>query len=52
MAISAFAKVRHAEIQRLDWANLDKAASIIEIQAGAAKTASRRMIPILPNLAA
>jgi integrase len=52
MAISAFAGVRHAEIQRLDWANLDQAASIIEIRAGAAKTASRRVIPILPNLAA
>ena len=52
MAISAFAGVRHAEIQRLDWANVDKAAGIIEIRAGAAKTASRRVIPILPNLAA
>ena len=52
MAISAFAGVRHAEIQRLDWANVDKEASIIEIRAGAAKTASRRVIPILPNLAA
>jgi integrase len=52
MAISAFAGVRHAEIQRLDWANVNKAAGIIEIKAGAAKTASRRVIPILPNLAA
>ncbi len=52
MAISAFAGVRHAEIQRLDWANVDQAASIIEIRADAAKTASRRVIPILPNLAA
>jgi integrase len=52
MAISAFAGVRHAEIQRLDWANVNQAAGIIEIKAGAAKTASRRVIPILPNLAA
>jgi len=52
MTISAFAGVRHAEIQRLDWANVNKAAGIIEIKAGAAKTASRRVIPILPNLAA
>jgi integrase len=52
MAVSAFAGVRHAEIQRLDWANVNKAAGIIEIKAGAAKTASRRVIPILPNLAA
>ena len=52
LAISAFAGVRHAEIQRLDWAQVNKAAGIIEIKAGAAKTASRRVIPILPNLAA
>jgi integrase len=52
MAISAFAGVRHAEIQRLDWADVNQAAGIIEIHAGAAKTASRRVIPILPNLAA
>ncbi len=52
MAISAFAGVRHAEIQRLDWANVDKEAAIIEIRAGTAKTASRRGIPIQPNLAA
>jgi integrase len=52
MAVSAFAGVRHAEIQRLDWANVNQAAGIIEIKAGAAKTASRRVIPILPNLAA
>ena len=52
LAISAFAGVRHAEIQRLDWAQLNRNAKIIEIKAGAAKTASRRVIPILPNLAA
>ena len=52
MAISAFAGVRHAEIQRLDWKHVNQAAGIIEIRAGTAKTASRRVIPILPNLAA
>ncbi len=52
MAISAFAGVRHAEIQRLDWKHVNQAAGIIEIRAGAAKTASRRVIPILPNPAA
>ncbi len=51
LAISAFAGVRHAELQRLDWADLKRQAGIIEIKAGAAKTASRRVIPILPNLA-
>jgi integrase len=52
LAISAFAGVRHAELERLDWANLNRKAKIIEIKAGTAKTASRRVIPILPNLAA
>ena len=33
MAISAFAGVRHAEIQRLDWANVDKAACDGEVVA-------------------
>lgn len=51
LAISAFAGVRHAELQRLDWANVNRKAKIIEIKAGAAKTASRRVIPIEPNLA-
>jgi integrase len=43
--------VRHAELQRLDWANVKRKAKIIEIKAGTAKTASRRVIPIVPNLA-
>ena len=51
LAISAFAGVRHAELQRLDWANVNRKAKIIEIKAGTAKTASRRVIPITPNLA-
>jgi integrase len=50
LAISAFAGVRHAELQRLDWANVKREANIIEIKPGTAKTASRRVIPILPNL--
>ena len=51
LAIGAFAGVRHAEIQRLDWANVNQEAKIIEIRASTAKTASRRVIPIQPNLA-
>jgi len=49
-ALGAFAGIRHAEIQRLDWAQVQRKAGIIEIRAGMAKTASRRVIPILPNL--
>jgi integrase len=52
LAISAFAGVRHAEVQRLDWANVKKESNVIEIRAGTAKTASRRVIPLLPNLKA
>ncbi len=51
LAISAFAGVRHAELQRLDWSQVKQDGMIIEIKAGTAKTASRRVIPILPNLA-
>lgn len=51
LAISAFAGVRHAELQRLDWSQVKQEGMIIEIKAGTAKTASRRVIPILPNLA-
>jgi integrase len=52
LVIGAFAGVRHAELQRLSWADIMEDAGIIEIRAGTAKTASRRVIPLLPNLAA
>ncbi len=50
LALGAFAGVRHAEIQRLHWEDIQLEAGIIEIKAAKAKTASRRTIPILPNL--
>lgn len=50
LALGAFAGIRHAEIQRLDWADVRFEDGIIEIRAINAKTASRRTIPILPNL--
>lgn len=50
LAIGAFAGVRHAEIQRLEWKDVRFDAGIIEIHAGNAKTATRRTVPILPNL--
>lgn len=52
LAISAFAGVRHAELQRLDWSHVRRETGVIEIKAGTAKTASRRLIPIQPNLEA
>jgi integrase len=52
LAMGAFAGIRHAEIQRLEWAELHFDAGIIEIRAAKAKTASRRTVPILDNLRA
>jgi integrase len=52
LAIQAFAGVRTAELLRLRWHDLERRGGHIEITARQAKTASRRLIPILPNLAA
>ena len=50
LAIGAFAGLRHAEILRLDWAEVDLAGGHIEVKAAKAKTASRRLVPITKNL--
>ena len=52
LAIQAFAGLRSAEVMRLDWQNVKLTRGHIEITAANAKTASRRIVPILPNLAA
>jgi integrase len=52
IAIQAFAGLRSAEVMRLQWEDLKLERGHIEITAGNAKTASRRIVPILPNLAA
>ncbi len=52
LTIGAFAGVRHAEIQRLDWSEVRLDDGFIEIKAGKAKTASRRLVPIHDNLKA
>lgn len=52
VTIGAFAGIRHAEIQRLDWRDIQFDAGIIEIRAKKAKTASRRTVPLLDNLRA
>ena len=49
LLVGAFAGVRHIEIQRLTWADVWLDGSLIEIRAKNAKTASGRMIPIVPN---
>jgi len=52
LAIGAFAGIRMAEINRLDWSAIDLDRGMIELRAGQAKTASRRIIPITDNLRA
>ena len=52
LAIGAFAGLRTAEIQRLDWAEVRLDDRFIEVKASKAKTASRRLVPITRNLKA
>jgi integrase len=52
LAIGAFAGLRDAEIERLDWSEVDLARGHIEVKAAKAKSARRRIVPIQPNLAA
>lgn len=52
LALGAFAGLRTAEIERLDWSDVKFDRGHVEITAGKAKTASRRLVPILPALRA
>ena len=52
IVIGAFAGLRGAEIQRLDWSEIDLADGFIEVKADKAKTDTRRLVPIPPNLKA
>ncbi len=52
IVIGAFAGLRGAEIQRLDWSEIDLADGFIEVTAEKAKTDTRRLVPISPNLKA
>jgi integrase len=52
VALGAFAGLRSAEIERLDWQDVDLAGGFIEVKAAKAKTRSRRLVPITSNLAA
>ena len=51
LAIGAFTGLRAAELSRLDWKAVNMERRMIELRAGQAKTASRRIIPISDNLA-
>ncbi|MGE3309082.1 MAG: tyrosine recombinase XerC [Limisphaerales bacterium] len=52
MAICAFSGLRNAEVLRLDWREIRRVEGFVEVPAIKAKTASRRLAPCPPNLAA
>ena len=52
LAIGAFAGLRRAEIERLDWSEIDLDSNFIEVTAAKSKSATRRLVEILPNLRA
>jgi integrase len=52
IALSAFAGLRDAEAERVTWERIDLIGGHIKIDAGVAKTASRRLVPISANLRA
>ena len=52
IAIGAFAGLRPAEIERLNWSGVDLGKGYVLVTPDISKTARRRLIPIQPNLAA
>jgi len=52
LAIGGFAGLRGAELSRLDWNAVDMKRRMIQLRAGQAKTASRRIVPMSDNLVA
>ena len=52
LAIAAFAGLRSSEIFRLDWSDVKIDRGHISLDANKTKTATRRIVPILPVLAA
>ena len=52
LAIGAFAGLRSAELERLAWREVHLTKGLVEVSTGNSKTASRRFVPIRPNLAA
>jgi len=50
LALGAFAGLRMAELQRLDWSEIDLKRGFITVAAHKAKTRQRRLVPIAPNL--
>ena len=50
IVIGGFAGLRHAEIARLEWQDIDLEEGFIEIKAENAKTDTRRIVPVKENL--
>ena len=51
LALQMFAGCRAEEVLRLEWKDLDRRPGFVEIGASKSKTASRRLVPIIPTLA-
>jgi integrase len=52
IVIGGFAGLRHAEIARLEWQDIDLEEGFIEVKAQHAKTDTRRIVPLKANLKA
>ena len=50
LALGAFAGLRTAELQRMDWGDIDLDRGFITVAASKAKTRQRRLVPISDNL--
>jgi integrase len=50
IAIGLFAGLRRAELERLDWSEVDFESGLIEVKAQKSKTAQRRFATLQPNL--
>jgi integrase len=50
LALGAFAGLRMAEMQRLDWKDIDLDRGFVTVDASKAKTRQRRLVPISDNL--
>ncbi len=50
LAVGLFAGLRRAELERLDWSEIDFESGLIEVTAAKAKTAQRRLVTMQPNL--
>jgi integrase len=51
-AVGLFAGLRRAELERLDWSEVDFESNLIQVTAEKAKTATRRFVTMQPNLRA